>query len=77
MDSVETLVESILKICDYSLTQEQISLIDNLLRNSEWFPDKKDHIYIFKLHREMKIAAECELRLLEEKAIFLQSKTLT
>lgn len=68
MDTIETLVESIVKICDYSLTDDQVKLIDNLLRNSEWFPDKKDHMYVYKLYKEMKIAAEAELRLLEEQA---------
>ena len=68
MDSVQELVNSIQKICDGTLTEYQIELITNLLNNSSWFPNKKDHVYIFRLYKEMKIAAECELALLQEKA---------
>ena len=67
MDQIDEIVSSINRISNNSLDEEQLSLIDRLLRFSSWYPDRKDHAYVYKLYKEMKISAEAEMRLWEEK----------
>lgn len=67
MDQIIDLVDAIQRICDGKLNEEQLTLITQLLKNSEWFPDKKDYFYMYRLYKEMKIATEAEIRMYEEK----------
>lgn len=67
MDQINDLVDSISRISGGTLDESQLSLIDNLLRYSSWYPDRKDYVYIYKLYKEMKISTEAEIRLWEEK----------
>ena len=77
MDTISDLVDSISRISNGALNGEQLMLIDNLLRHSSWFPEKKDHIYMFKLYKEMKIATEAELRIWEERYNFTHDQTIS
>ena len=67
MDSVSILANEIFDLLGIEDDGKK-NQIEQLLRSSSWYQDKRDHAYIYKFYKEQKLVAESELDVWQEKS---------